>query len=450
MWDLAALERDFNAYLSKIERVAPELAYGDVLRELAARYPFHEPRPVGTIVDDVERWMRTGILHSNHPRYFGLFNPQVRFSSVVADLIVAAANPQLGAWFHSPAPVEIEQHTLRFFARKFGMPDAAAHFTSGGSEANASAVLVAIEHHFPEAHADGARAIAKRPVFFASAEAHHSFDKIAQQTGLGRGAVRLVEADERDRMRVDALERAIGEAREHDEAPFLVVATAGTTGTGAIDPLRDIASVCRREGLWMHVDAAWGGAAAATPKLRSHLDGIELADSITCDAHKWLSAPIAAGMFFTTHGDALHRAFGTDTPYVPHSQGPEWYRESLQWTRRFIGLKMFMALAELGEEGLARQVEHHAEIASYLRDRIADAGWTITNDSPLAVVCFTNASIDTEERCRARADAIVQRGKCWLSALIRPGKPLALRACVTNYTTSREDIDVLIEELALT
>lgn len=448
MWDLAALERDFNTYLGKIDRVAPEVAYGDILRELEARYPFSDPRPLAAIVDDVERWMLTGIVHSNHPRYFGLFNPRVRFSSVVGDLIVAAANPNLGAWFHSPAAIEIEQHTLRFFARQFGMPDAAAHFTSGGSEANSSAALVAIEHCFPEARAGGTRAIAKRPVLFASTEAHHSFDKIAQQTGLGRGAVRLVETDERDRMRVDALRRAIAAARERGEAPFLVVATAGTTATGAIDPLRAIAELCKREGVWMHVDAAWGGAAAATRKLRRHLDGIELADSITCDAHKWLGAPIAAGMFFTPHGDVLQRAFGTDTPYVPHSQGPEWYRESLQWSRRFIGLKLFMALAEVGEEGLARQLEHHAEMAEYLRARLEDAGWTITSDSPLAVVCFTGPPIATEERCREKADAIVRRGKVWISALIREGKPPSLRACVTSYTTSREDVDVLLEELA--
>lgn len=447
MWDLTSLERDFNSYLAKIDRVAPEVAYGDILRELADRYAFDDAKPLATIVDDVERWMLTGVLHSNHPRYFGLFNPQVRFASVVGDLIVAAANPQVGAWFHAPAAVEIEEHTLRFFARKFGVPDAAAHFTSGGSEANLTAVLVAIEQHFPESHDAGARAIARPPVLFVSREAHHSFDKIAQQTGLGRSAVHHVDADEHDRMRVDALERGIAEARERGEAPFLVVATAGTTGTGAIDPLRDIAAICRRESLWMHVDGAWGGAAAATTTLRHHLDGIELADSITCDAHKWLSAPIAAGMFFTTHADALRRAFGTDTPYVPKSSGPELYRETLQWSRRFIGLKLFMAMAELGEEGLARQIEHHAELASYLRSRIEETDWTLTNDSPLAVVCFTHPSIATEEACRARADAIVARGRCWISPLIREGRVPALRACVTNFASTEADVDVLVNEL---
>ncbi|HVR38770.1 MAG TPA: aminotransferase class V-fold PLP-dependent enzyme [Thermoanaerobaculia bacterium] len=447
MWDLASLEKSFNAYLATLDRVAPAVQRGEVLDDLATRYSFHDPQPLEAVVDDVERWMREGIIHSNHPRYFGLFNPRVRFSSVVGDLITAAANPQLGAWFHAPAAVEIEEHVLHFFAKKFGVPDAAAHFTSGGSEANLTAVIVAIEHHFPESHDEGTRAIAKRPVLFVSREAHHSFDKIAQQTGLGRNAVRFVDAGEHDRMRIDALERDIANARERGEAPFLVVATAGTTGTGAIDPMREISAICRRESLWMHVDAAWGGAAAATNTLRRHLDGIELADSITCDAHKWLSAPIAAGMFFTPHADSLRRAFGTNTPYVPKAAGPEFYRETLQWSRRFIGLKLFMALAELGEEGLAGQLEHHAEIATYLRERIAAAGWTITNDSPLAVVCFTNASIATEEACRSRADAIVARGNAWISPLIREGRVPALRACVTNFETTREDVDVLLDEL---
>jgi len=150
--------------------------------------------------------------------------------------------------------------------------------------------------------------------------------------------------------------------QQHDwlpagQPPFFVDATAGTTGSGAIDPLPEIADICAREQLWMHVDAAWGGAAAVSDRLRPHLAGIERADSITCDAHKWISVSMGAGMFFTRHRDVLREAFSVDTPYVPKEEaGPDWYSLSLQWSRRFIGLKVFLTVAELGADGVSRAV----------------------------------------------------------------------------------------------
>ena len=446
-WDLSAIERGFRSFLDRAEEqpVAPRIARGDVARELAERYRFDAPHTLEEIVADVDRLLLTGNLHTTHPRYFGLFNPSVRFASAMADLMVATANPQVGAWFHSPAAVEIEEHVLRFFARKFGLPEGTqAHFTSGGSEANLTAVLVAIAHHFPEARANGVRAIDGRPVLFASAESHHSFEKTAQHTGLGREALRIVATDDADRMRVDALREAIAEAREKGHRPFFVAATAGTTGTGAIDPLPEIAALCREEGLWLHADAAWGGAACLSPRLRPHLAGIEEADSITCDAHKWISAPMGAGMFFTRHAAAAAAAFGIHTPYVPKGEGahpPDSYAATLQWSRRFMGLKVFMLLAELGEEGLARQIERHAEVAEWLRRRLVEERFDVTSASPLAVVCFEHPEAQRIAR------TVVDRGRCWVSPLVRENRPPAVRACITNFETTVEDVNLLVEEL---
>src|SRR5207253_3195323 len=312
MWDAASFLQRALA-----QPVAPRIARGDVTRDLRSRYTFNDAMPLQQVIDDVDRILLPANVHTIHPGYFGLFNPNVHESSVIADTIVAAVNPQAGAWFHSPAAVEIEAHTLRFFARKFGLPDEhAAHFTTGGSEANLSGVLCALAERFPEARDGGVRAIAEQPSIFVSAESHHSFEKIAQHTGLGRDAVRVIATDEHDRMRIDALRDALAATRN----PFFVVATAGTTGTGAIDPIREIAALCRERNLWMHVDAAWGGAACVSPRLRRHLDGIELADSITCDAHKWLSVPMGAGMFFTPHRESVTAAFSVSTPYVPEGE----------------------------------------------------------------------------------------------------------------------------------
>lgn len=445
-WDLPAIERGFRSFLQRAaqEPVAPRIARGDVARELVERYSFDAPRPLEEIVADVDRLLLKGNLHTTHPRYFGLFNPGVRFASAMADLMVATANPQVGAWFHCPAAVEIEDHVLRFFARKFGLPEEAqAHFTSGGSEANLTAVLTAIAHAFPESRNGGVRAIDGQPVLFASAEAHHSFEKTAQHTGLGREALRIIETDDRDRMRVDALRDAIREARGRGNRPFFVAATAGTTGTGAIDPLPEIAAVCREEGLWLHVDAAWGGAACLSLRLRPYLAGIEQADSITCDAHKWISAPMGAGMFFTRHRAAAAAAFSIGTPYVPKGEeahAPDSYAATLQWSRRFIGLKVFMVLAELGEEGVARQIDRHAEMAELLRRRLEEERFAVIS-SPLAVVCFEHPEAERLAR------EVVRRGRAWVSPLIRAGRPPAVRACVTNFETTPDDVNVLVEEL---
>ena len=436
MWDAASFLQRALA-----QPVAPRIARGDVTRDLRSRYTFNDAMPLQQVIDDVDRLLLTANVHTIHPGYFGLFNPNVHESSVIADTIVAAVNPQAGAWFHSPAAVEIEAHTLRFFARKFGLPDEhAAHFTTGGSEANLSGVLCALAEKFPEARDGGVRAIAEQPSIFVSAESHHSFEKIAQHTGLGRDAVRVIATDEHDRMRIDALRDALAATRN----PFFVVATPGTTGTGAIDPIREIAALCRERNLWMHVDAAWGGAACVSPRLRRHLDGIELADSITCDAHKWLSVPMGAGMFFTPHRESVTAAFSVSTPYVPEGErlDPDAYASSLQWSRRFIGLKVFMMLATLGEDALAKQIEHHAEIAEYLKRRLIDEGFDVISDSPLAVV-----SIEHPDAQRI-AREVVARGKSWVSPLMREGKPPAIRMCVTNFATTEDDVNVLVRELA--
>ncbi|HEX6159551.1 MAG TPA: aminotransferase class V-fold PLP-dependent enzyme [Thermoanaerobaculia bacterium] len=440
-WDLARLSDECDAQLRAIraQRVAPAIARGDVARELERRYPFDGPHGIGEVAADVIALLERGNLHTAHPRYFGLFNPGVRFSSVVADLISASINPQIGAWFHSPAGVEIEEHTLRFLLRAFGFDPrtSAAHFTSGGSEANLTATLAAFGSVYPETRRQGVRGLDRQPVLLVSSEAHHAFFKIARHMGLGDEAVRTVPADGRFRMRVDALREAV----ERDK-PFMVVATAGTTAGGAIDPLEEVAGVCAEHGIWLHVDAAWGGAAILSPRLKQHLKGIEHADSITCDAHKWLGVAMGAGMFFTRRPEAL-AAFEIDASYVPRGDELDLYRSSLQWSRRFIGLKLFLALAELGADGIAKQLDHQAAMADLLRDGLRNEGWEIVNDSPFPLVCFRREGVDVAELVRR----IVAGGDHWISHAVLGGGIGVARACITNHETAEEDVASLLRAL---
>jgi len=430
-------------------RVTPELAV-DRMRESLARFDFRTPVPAEEAIRFVTEGLTEFQTHTPHPRYFGLFNPAPTAMGVAADMIVAAFNPQLAAWSHSPLAAEIEQHTIRALGAKFGYDVAGTDgaFCSGGMEANHTAVLTALTSIFPEYGENGVQGIAGQPMLYASGESHHSFLKAARMCGLGTGAVRHIAVDQGLRMRPDALAQAIEEDRTAGACPFLVAATAGTTNAGAIDPLRDCGHIARRYSLWYHVDAAWGGAAAFLPDSRGLLDGIASADSITFDAHKWLSVPMGAGIYLTRHRDILDRTFRINTAYMPREAAGldiiDPHQHTMQWSRRFTGLKVFLSLAVAGEKGYADALRHQVAMGDLLRSELARAGWRIENQTPLPVVCFTDPGGADPHRIAMR---VVESGEAWISTTLLAGSKTVLRACITNYRTTPADIAALIDTL---
>lgn len=432
--------------------VAREVAADDVRRHLAEKFDFRREVPLEELTAEVARMLRTWTVHVTHPRYFGLFNPSVRLASVVADALAALYNPQLASWSRAPGANEIERHTLELFLARIGFDPktSAAHFTTGGAEANHTAVLAALASAFPGYLEGGLQSLAARPSFYLSEESHHSFHKIAKSTGLGLGAARTVPVGADLRIDLRALAARVASDRAAGFHPLLVVGTAGTTNAGVVDPLPELADFCRAERLWLHVDAAWGGAALLSPALRRELRGIERADSVTWDAHKWLSVSMGAGMFFCRHRDAVLAAFETATPYMPQRRDDalDPYSSTIQWTRRFIGLKVFMTLAELGEGGYARLIEHQAAMGDALRAALGAAGWRVVNRTALPVVCFTHARIESGERAAEDvAHAVRASGKAWISTTVLGTKQRVLRACITSFRTEAEDVRVLLAEL---
>ena len=226
----------------------------------------------------------------------------------------------------------------------------------------------------------------------------------------------------------------------------MVVGTVGTTAAGVIDPVPELGRFCRSEGLWLHVDAAWGGAAIVSPRLRGHLAGIEAADSITCDAHKWFSVPMGAGMFFCRHAVAVGEAFRVATSYMPgktDGAGRDPYTTSVQWSRRFIGLKLFLALAEHGETGYVEMIEHQARMGDVLRAALRGAGWRVVNTTPLPVVCFTREGLVPAEFLAA----LYERQIAWMSEVrLGEGAPV-VRACITSFRTTQSDIEWVVREM---
>jgi aromatic-L-amino-acid/L-tryptophan decarboxylase len=216
---------------------------------------------------------------------------------------------------------------------------------------------------------------------------------------------------------------------------------------GALDPLEELGELCARERLWFHVDAAWGGAAVLSDNLRHLLAGAEAADSIVLDPHKWLSMPMGTGVFLTRHHALMQAAFRIDAPYAAVQPERDFYTTSMQWSRRFTGLRLFMALAIDGREATAARLDHQAALADLLRRKLRDAGWSIDNDSPFPVVCFHDEG--HRETAAAIAARVNSRGRAWLADTKVPsgGSASALRACVTSYRAGPADIEVLVDEL---
>jgi len=454
IWTQIATEIErFSAELRDLP-VMPHAMLPQLRGELERSYTFAQALPAATITSDLARLLREGTVHVTHPRYFGLFNPSVRPISIAADALVALYNPQLAAWSHAPAANEIEQLTLRHFMRLLGWDPTTgiANFTSGGAEANLSALLAAIAHRFPESGESGVAGIARRPAIYLTSESHHSFVKIARMTGLGTTCLRLVPTTAQYTLDPDALVDCLNADAGDGWYPLMIVGTAGTTGAGLIDPLARMADIASDHEIWLHVDAAWGGSAVLSPNLRPLLAGIERADSVTWDAHKWLSVPMGAGMFFCRYPEAVKRAFAVSTSYMPSAtSGDETidpYTASIQWSRRAIGLKVFMALAELGTAGYAALIEHQTAMGEQLRRRLREVGWLVVNATPLPVICFSHPDIQAG-RCTTSAilRVIEQRNKVWISEVVLAESERVLRACITSFQTQDQDIECLVEEL---
>ena len=441
------LTGELIAVLARLQAgpVTPTIDIASFRAELQT-HDFKRPRAL----EDVLRWtierMEHGIVQMTNPRYFGLFNPGATFPAQCADRITSLFNPQLASSASSPVPVEIESHVIRAIGRRAGLAGTiSGHFATGGSEANYTALLCALTAAHPGFDTEGVRVFAGPVKFYTSRECHIAWLKIAHQAGLGRTALRLVETDGRGRLDPQALERMIAADRASGAVPLMIVATAGTTGGGMIDPLQACADIAQSERLWYHIDAAWGGGALASERLRPLLAGTERADSMTIDAHKWLATTMGCAMFITTHGPVLSEAFHASTSFMPSSVAAvDPYLNTVQWSRRFLGLRLYLALATAGWEGLGAHVERAVEVIDRVKERLITAGWSVANESGLAVLDVVPPGELGE--VRALVGRMVSSGRAWVAPVNFEGRDV-VRICATNGETSERDVEELVAAL---
>ena len=412
--------------------------------------------------------------HVPSANYFGLMNPTPTYMAVLAEALVAALNPQLATLARSQLASKIESESVRWIGERIwgaaGTADPSptksarddtskgvsfdGTFTSGGNEANFSALALALATHFPESVEEGVAAIGAKPVLYASAESHHSLDKSAGLLGLGRKALRRVAVNPRAQMDVAKLEEAVARDRASGHRPFCVVATAGTTNSGAIDDLEALAALCRREKLWLHVDGAYGAAAIFSDQHRDLVRGLEQADSVTIDPHKWLAMPFAAGVVLTSHPESLQTAFAVATPYMPRVAGAQLvdnFKVSAQWSRRMNSLKFWLTLRVHGrlayEELIGRQLKLAEGFAGWVR-RSDD--YELAMEPQLPILNFRVKGASEEEVAAANAtvvDAVTRDGRQWIS-LTRVNGRSVIRMMVISYLTGEGQLRELEVALA--
>ena len=446
------LNHKLDAYIDKSlkqiahNKVTPKTCLKGFLSELNMM-DFSAPIEMDTLLQWTIAHMETGAVQMTNPKYFGLFNPAPTYPAEAADRIVSALNPQICVWSHAPVAVEIEKHVTAQICRRIGFAgDIGGHFTSGGSEANATAFLCALTVNNPNYAQAGARAFAGQPRIYVSAESHLAWLKIAHQNGVGRGAVRLVPTDGSGRMDINGLRSIIVTDKRSGDVPIMIAATAGTTNAGMVDSLRACADIAREYGLWYHVDAAWGGALIASDRERTVLSGIERADSVTIDAHKWFATTMGAGMYLTSRPNILPQTFRVSASYMPsNDESVDLYVNSMMWSRRFIGLRLFLSLASVGWQGYCEHVEHGIDLIDYLNTKMKEHGWHVANaTSRMAVSCLIPPDdLGSPESIVAK---IVDAGEHWVSTAKLEGKSV-VRICITNGRTQKLDIDSLMTQL---
>lgn len=396
-------------------------------------------------IERLASWLGQWGLRTGHRRFFGYPNPSSSMESVAGDALAALFDAQCALWDSAPAAVEIERTVLDALAARAGWSMESRSFTTGASESLTSALTAALLRRAPMAAQDGLFALGARPRVYASRQAHRSLHKSARMLGWGeRAVVEIAAPPPTYAMDIAALERAIQSDLDAGFAPLAVVATAGSTVCGAIDPLPAIAELCAKHGLFFYCDAALAGGAVTSEAWRGLLAGIERADAIAWDAHKFPGLALGTGMLWMRDAALVRAAFDVDATYVAAgSEHP--YASSAQWSRRAIGLKVWLSLATDGIDGWGRAFEQRMRLGERLRREARARGWTVHNDSALFIVCLRREGED-ERALKARVHALAQQ-HAWVDLARTSDGVAVIRAAISSSRTTEQDVDALVSAL---
>ncbi|HYH29696.1 MAG TPA: aminotransferase class V-fold PLP-dependent enzyme [Pseudonocardia sp.] len=440
--------------------VRPPVEPGWVRARLPARLP-EEPGSLDALLATVDRVVVPASTHWQHPRFFGYFPANASLHSLLGDMLSGGLGAQGMLWSTSPAATEVEQVLLDGFAGALGLDEAFTFAGGGGGciqDSASSAALVALLaalHRAQPAWRDGGVTGDER--VYVTSETHSSLAKAVRVTGLGAHALRVVDVIPGTRaMRPDALAAALREDVAAGLRPVLVCPTVGTTGTGAVDPVRAVAEAARAHGAWVHVDAAWAGVAALCPEFRHLLDGVELVDSFCTDAHKWLLTAFDASLLWVRDGTALPAALSITPEYLRNAASESGavvdYRDwQVPLGRRFRALKLWTVVHGAGLAGLRAHVRGHVALATELAGRVrADPAFALATEPSLALVCLrvvTGAGPEADDAAtREVLERVNDSGEAFLTHTVVDGR-YVIRVAVGSLGTRAEHVDRLWDAL---
>ena len=423
--------------------------------------------PEKTLLEEATDLLLDHSLFNGHPRFWGYITSSAAPIGALGDLLAAAVNPNVGAWDLSPMASEIEAQTIRWIADMIGYPATCGGLlVSGGNMANFVGFLAARKAGASwDIRASGLRAGKRQLTVYVSQETHTWIQKAADLFGLGLNAIRWVPVNERRQMDLRALEEQIISDRDKGFLPLLVVGTAGTVAVGAIDPLPDLASLCRRYGLWFHVDGAYGAPAAILPEAPAELRGLREADSVALDPHKWLYSPLEAGCVLVRDPQHLLDSFSFHPDYY-HFDDREgekpvnYYEFGPQNSRGFRALKVWLAIRQVGRDGYIRMIRDDIALAKALYQRVEASLELRAFTHNLSITTFRFVPPDlaagdesTETYLNELNREILNRlqagGEVYVSNAVLEGA-FVLRACIVNFRTRLSDIETLVETVVRT
>jgi len=414
-----------------------------------------EPEPPEAWFADLERLVLPAVTHWNHPGFLGYFGITGSAPGVAGELVAAALNVNGMLWKTCPALTELEQVVTSWYAQAMGLP--ASWFGMIADTASTSTLLAlgaARERAVPGVRERGLAGGPQLAVY-CSQEAHSSVDKAAMVLGLGRQAVRRIPTDQQFRMRVDALEAAVLEDRRQGVVPMAVVATVGTTSSTSVDPVPEIAALCHREGIWLHVDAAYAGSAAVAEEFRWAVAGCERADSFVANPHKWLFTPLDCSCLFTAHPQAFRQAYAVLPAYLAtDTRGAvDLMDYTFQLGRRFRALKLWFVFRAFGTRGLAEVIRRHVALAQQFARWVEEAEeFELLAPVPFSVVNFRwhpphlREEKALEEANRKLLQTVNSGGKVFLSHTVLRER-FALHLAVGNQQTDGQVLRTAWEEL---
>ena len=412
----------------------------------------------GPLLDEITKHLFAKSLCNGHPRFFGYITSSAAPLGILGELLAAAINPNVGAWKLSPVATEVEAQTVRWIADLIGVPTTCGGLlVSGGNMANIICFLAARTAKASwDVRKIGVHGSGGALKVYGSTETHTWIQKAADLSGIGTDAVRWVKVDDQQRIDVTALRAEIERDHENGHQPFMVVGTAGTVSTGAVDPLPELAAVCREYGLWFHVDGAYGAFAANAPGAPADLGGIADADSVAADPHKWLYAPLEAGCVLVRRPSDLTKTFSYHPSYYNFEDAETNFVDfGLQNSRGFRALKVWLTLRQLGRTGCLDMITRDCRLAERLHRVISEHASFEALTRSLSITTFRyvppelRAGLGTEEveqyldRLNQQLlTAVEQSGELFLSNA-RVGGRFALRACIVNFRTTETDVDAV-------